>query len=523
MKIDNINKILFTVFGLLLVYNVICQDSIIKDGYNIIYHKNGKVSSEGYMRNGKPDGYWKTYFQTGILKSEGNRKNFLLDSTWIFYSMFGDTLEKINYIIGKRNGYSYVYYADRNNKTEFIGNIISKEMYINDKKEGISFYYNNDGSLNKIMNFSNNKADGFAYEFENEIIVTILRYNKGNIIERERINRYNNENLKVGLWKDFYENYNVKKEVNYYNGLKSGTYKEYKEDGDLILRLKYDNDKIIEEIEVQDSVEIVNETDAEGNVIFSGSFKNGIPIGIHRFFDIHGKVKNAYLYNDSGVKIAEGRINPDGSKEGKWKYFYSSGIIKSEGVYENNREQGKWKFFYKNKSIEQTGDFRNGLLNGIWTWYFDDGKVRKEEGYFNGEEEGESIEYDRNGNIVSKGEYIEGEKEGFWKITVNDHIEEGNYVTGLRDGKWKYYYNDGTLKFEGGYVQGNADGKHRYYYENGVLKEEQYFAQGLKEKHWKKYDKEGNLLITISYDSDNEIRINGEKIELDRRNVKIIR
>jgi hypothetical protein len=37
--------------------------------------ENGAVSSEGYLRDGKPDGSWKTYYSNGKLKTEGNRKN----------------------------------------------------------------------------------------------------------------------------------------------------------------------------------------------------------------------------------------------------------------------------------------------------------------------------------------------------------------------------------------------------------------------------------------------------------------
>ena len=58
------------------------------------------------MRNGKPDGFWKTYYPSGIMKSEGNRTNFLLDSIWVFYNEVGDTLQKVNYIMGKRNGFT---------------------------------------------------------------------------------------------------------------------------------------------------------------------------------------------------------------------------------------------------------------------------------------------------------------------------------------------------------------------------------------------------------------------------------
>ena len=42
------------------------------------------------------------------------------------------------------------------------------------------------------------------------------------------------------------------------------------------------------------------------------------------------------------------------------------------------------------------------------------------------------------------------------------------------------------------------------------------------EKNWKKYDVEGDLLITITYKDNREYRINGEKIEFADKDVKLI-
>ncbi|MCL2247587.1 MAG: hypothetical protein FWC10_10870, partial [Lentimicrobiaceae bacterium] len=49
-------------------------------------HRNGEISSEGYLRNGRPDGFWRTFDEQGNLVSEGNRKDFLLDGVWRFYT-----------------------------------------------------------------------------------------------------------------------------------------------------------------------------------------------------------------------------------------------------------------------------------------------------------------------------------------------------------------------------------------------------------------------------------------------------
>ncbi|MEI6749978.1 MAG: hypothetical protein WCM93_12530, partial [Bacteroidota bacterium] len=65
--------------------SVLAQKQVNQNGVTQFYHKNGKIASEGTMRDGKPNGYWKTFNADGILKSEGNRKKFELDSLWKFY------------------------------------------------------------------------------------------------------------------------------------------------------------------------------------------------------------------------------------------------------------------------------------------------------------------------------------------------------------------------------------------------------------------------------------------------------
>ena len=62
-----------------------------------------------------------------------------------------------------------------------------------------------------------------------------------------------------------------------------------------------------------------------------------------------------------------------------------------------------------------------------------------------------------------------------------------------------------------------------YYYENGKVKEEQYFKNGIREKIWKKFDEEGNQILTIGYKNDVEVNINGVKINLPESDTKLIK
>ena len=101
------------------------EAKIISDGYQVFYYPNGNKSSEGTMRNGKPDGYWKTYNEAGKLVSEGNRKDFELDSAWKFFDENGKIALEIKYLKGKKEGIRKTYREDE----------IIEEMFKNDRED----------------------------------------------------------------------------------------------------------------------------------------------------------------------------------------------------------------------------------------------------------------------------------------------------------------------------------------------------------------------------------------------------
>jgi antitoxin component YwqK of YwqJK toxin-antitoxin module len=477
------------------------------------------------MRDEKPDGYWRTYYVTGVIKSEGKRTNYLLDSTWSFYNQAGELTQQINYSIGEKSGYSIRYsYDNPNNPGQQT--MVARELYVNGKKEGNSYYYHPTGELKQIVFYKNGRKSGMAREFDTDsTLITVMEYNDNYLVNRERVNRIDKEGRRQGTYREYYESGRIKKEVNYLDDELHGYFREFDGRGELIMAMRYERGVVVEEIDedMRELLDMKSTYDAEGRLIFTGGYKEGIPVGIHRFYDTTGTVENAYLYNEAGQKISEGIIDDQGNRRGDWTDFYTSGEIRAKGFYTNNLRSGVWTFFFRSGGIEQKGRFERGRYQGLWTWYYSNGNVWREESYFNGREDGEFIEYDQAGNILTRGTYLSGERDGEWIYQVGDHQEKGSYVIGLREGEWKYFYNDGKLKYEGSYSQGNPDKRHKYYYPSGALKEEQYYELGIREKNWKKYDEEGNLVMTITYKNNTEQRINGIKIRLPEDDVTLIR
>jgi antitoxin component YwqK of YwqJK toxin-antitoxin module len=514
-------SIIFIIVFLVCKLSSAQDNATLKDGYQIFKYPNGAVSSEGLIKNGKPEGFWKSYYVTGIKKSEGKRTNFLLDSIWNFYDQAGDTTEKINYLYGKKNGWYYKYKKDPSHGVY----IWSRELFAADKKEGTAFIYFPDGKMQQTYSYNSGKKEGLSKEYDKEgNIITLLEYNNDFLVSRERINRTDKNGLKQGDWKEFYPNGGIKTEKTFKDDLIHGYYKEYDTRGKLVLTMLYDNGAIVKSrVEDEPDIEIVNKHDQDGKLTYSGPYRNKIPVGIHRDFGKDGKVTNSYIYNDNGLLLSEGIVDEAGNRNGKWKDLYPDSKVQAEGQYSDNRRSGQWKFYNLSGKVEQTGSYNNGRPDGLWNWYYENGAILKEEEYFQGQRDGLSTEYSVTGEIIAQGQYSDGEKNGTWKFKTADLTEEGKYITGLKDGVWKTSYSNGKLKFKGNFVQGNPDGQQIYYYEDGRTKEEQYFDMGIRQKTWKKFNEEGLAFLVIAYKDDSEVSINGVRIKLPESETKLIK
>ena len=480
------------------------QNEIIPNGYNNFYYENGNVSSEGNMRDGKPDGLWKTYYENGILKSEGNRVDFLLDSAWKFFDEEGKLVLLINYKEGQKNGL----------RTTFLDNEIIEENFLDDIKQGLTTYYYPDSTILKTVDFVDGREHGLAKEFGKDgRVVTLTTYKKGYVVSREKINRLDSEERKQGLWKFFHQNGLVHFEGTYRNDLKNGYFKDYDEAGKLIATSKWVDGEKQEDVVELVRLKVEKEYYQDGSVKIVQSYRNGVPQGIRREYAEDGTITAGYIF-DIGKIVGQGIVKEDGLKDGAWKEFYRNGTLKAEGSYNNGVKAGRWKYYHKNGNIEQTGVYgKDGKLKGDWVWYYPSGNILREEEYLNGFPDGLMTEYREDGAIIAEGEFIEGEEEGPWIFAYGDHREEGGYSYGMRNGIWKYFSGDGNLLFEGEFIEDNPNGKHIYYWDNGIVKDEIEYMMGFKEGNWKKYNSDGTLFLVISYENGIEKKYDGVKIK----------
>lgn len=514
MIIKKVKGATLTLLLFLICQSLFSQEGL-KDGYNKLYYGNKQLSSEGMIVNGKPDGRWISYHINGKIKSEGNRKNFELDSVWKFYDEQGNLTEEINYLNGKRSGYHIKYQLINQNDISVTVPLF-KELYLNNLRQGLSTYYDKKGQIQRIVRYKDGKKQGLTREYINGTVQIVYKYHNDFMIDREFINQTDNKGVKQGVWREYFDNDNIKTEENYKNGLLNGYAREYTQAGKMISSKFYENGKLIETGGDQEIIaEVKNEYDSLGNLLKSGSYLNNIPVGTHRKYQPGKPIVEVKEFNNSGQVVSAGVTDEKGTKEEFWQFFYAGGQVRLEGNYKNDKRSGIWKFYFPEGKLEQSGSYLNGLESGLWTWYFPNGSIRREENYLRGKEDGLSTEYDEAGVILAQGEYIEGLEEGPWVYKSGSVTEKGVYKAGLKDGLWKEFYENGTVKFEGGYIQGSPDGKHKLFYESGKIREEQNYRMGLRDKTWWIFDPEGNVVMSYVYANDALVKINGIKVLLE--------
>ncbi len=512
-----------------LCFNLYAQK---KDtGYVVFKYSDGKISSEGHLKDGKPNGYWKNYYQNGALKNEGNRKNFKLDSIWKFYDINGKISKTITYKEDKKNGLVCEY--------DTSGKKIFKQKYLNDIPIDTAYYYNFFGKTIKYIPYQKGKPNGTSYEFNNDsVIIAIGEYQNGFLLHYEKVNRKDEQGKKQGTWKEFYKDGSVKKEETYNNNLIDGYVKEYDKKGNLVNAEKYNFGKKIENPKEFASVEMYREYYDDGTLKYEGPYVQGYPVGTHYKYKVAYRCDSTLIPRDdtSGIYIKKqickntpipdsafifdhnvltekGQIDSLRKKQNIWEEYHLSGELRGKGKYKSDIKIGEWTYFYPNGKTEQQGKYKNGLPDGKWIWYYDNGKVLREENYIKGKREGEMKDYTEDGKILTAGNYIDDKKEGFWIYEIPNYKIVGKYTDGNPDSTWtSYYMPSGKTRFKGNFLNGDADGMHTWYYENGNKMMFGNYKAGLREGEWKFFDEYGHNYLNITYEGDIEIKWMGEKI-----------
>lgn len=194
-----------------------------------------------------------------------------------------------------------------------------------------------------------------------------------------------------------------------------------------------------------------------GQLRYSGTFKDDKPVGEFRHYDEYGKltsvqrhagdgrISHAEHFHPNGQPLARGKyIGQD--KDSTWNYYAEDASLRKVERYSNGKLDGEQLSYYPNGQLAEREERKAGLLHGLSKSWFSNGKLKSEATYANGEAEGTMVFY-----------FPDGKKE-----------IEGTVVNGDRDGTWHYFNKDGTLQVVALYARGQLVRERK---ENGVFAE----------------------------------------------------
>ena len=470
--------------------------------HHVFRYANGTPSSEGLLRDRKPDGYWKTFHENGQLKSEGNRKDFLLDGTWYFYSETGDTTLIVNYQNGLKNGSRFI----------FLSDAIVEEPFVNDMKSGQGHRLDKKHRKLQIIPYKNGYEEGFSPVFDTMgVLKEIISYKRGYVNSREVVNRCDENGLKHGYWKSFYPDWTLHTEMYYRHGKRDGLFKEYDEKGNLCKVKKFIDD-VEQLLEGDKPLHFKREYYSDGKVRREASFRDNKREGVWREYDENGRVIASQTYKN-GLLIDNGIVDTDGRRQGFYQEFFPDSTLKTNGLFVDGLKSGRWTYYYQNEKEEQSGVYVEGQPDGEWKWFHDNGQLARVESYLKGVLEGVYKEYDSQGRLIVSGTYFDGMKVGKWVEQSGNVRSEGEYRNDRKSGEWVSYFDNGKMAFRGTFNGGFPDGKHIYYYSNGKMRELETYAGGIRHGAWKKYLDTGELFFEITYIQGVERKYDGEKID----------
>lgn len=373
----------------------------------------------------------------------------------------------------------------------------------------------------------------FAQDKENEIVPDgyNIFYHPNGVKASEG---YMRDGKPEGYWKTYNESGVLVAEGNRVDHQLDSTWTFYNEEGKAVLMINYDKGlkegirRTVREDEIMDetfSADIKHGPTTvyypEGQVKRLVIYNNGLEEGFAREFSPEGIVTTLIEYRRGFVVDRENinRVDKNGLKQGKWKYFFEDGRVKLEGIYRDDKRNGYFKEYDDKGMLVDIAKYVNDERQmeapelaklDVVTDYFPDGKVKTVASYKDNVPEGIRRDYDTTGQVIaaytySRGKIIsegiiddEGVKDGPWKeYYENEQLKaEGVYNLGNRVGQWKFYHPNGSLEQEGAYnSQGNPEGLWKWYFDDGTVLREESFRNGLSDGLYTEYDDTGKIVV----------------------------
>ena len=334
-------------------------------------------------RFGMKQGTWKELYENDSPKSEGFYKDGKRDGIFKEYDSNGRVVKK----------------------EEYRNDILIQTVQVEQEKYDVKRSFYPDGSVKSIGTYKKGLPEGVfrEYDAKGNLTDTAKVFSEGRLLRQGKLDDQGREQ---GLWKEFFEDGNLRSEGNYKDGKREGRWSYYF------------NNRQEEQV---------------------GEYSKGKPTGEWKKFFADGKLQRKEFYENgkengimteyapdspeaSGQVIAEGNY-VDGKKEGIWKFNNNKYI--AEGKFAEDKEEGAWKQFYTDGKLAFEGDFVEGQENGEHKYFYEDGKLKESRIYRLGLREGVWKKFDAAGILIIEITYSNGNEIKLNGVKISSQKEAG--------------------------------------------------------------------------------------------------
>ena len=190
---------------------------------------------------------------------------------------------------------------------------------------------------------------------------------------------------RVEVKKSYWENGNLKSELQYEDSLLNGVCRWYMANGKLQMEVTYRDNKMNG---------LLTRWYDNGNVMEEAWYKDGVQDSVYRYYSINGFLETEAYYVD-------GKLNGD------YKRWYENGQVFQDGQYVDDMMDGSWMIFYSDGNLAANATFDRGT--GTQICYEHSGYKCLVTNYFENEKHGKETYYNPDGRVTRIAVYEYGE------------------------------------------------------------------------------------------------------------------
>jgi antitoxin component YwqK of YwqJK toxin-antitoxin module len=191
-----------------------------------------------------------------------------------------------------------------------------------------------------------------------------------------------------------------------------------------------------------------------------------LPFGTYKQYHENGQLMLSY-----DQRMEYNTYDADYSKHGAYFLYFDNGNLNSIGFYKNGNKDGAWKYYDYNGNLIKEEFYDNSMGYGTWKGYFEDGKLQSELIYDTASSYPftPSLKYWNQKGVLIKEVILDNTGKGYRKEWYDDGVQKvyadiiyNSELYGIE----KRWYANGQLKEYFNHNK-NADTSYASYFENG--------------------------------------------------------